>query len=75
MTDHSDNITKAIKQVFDRAPETFHANRFCEAVRRMTYPKAPMDTTILRILRNLRQQGKINYLSVDRKTAKYQKAA
>lgn len=62
---------QAVRLTFNEMPEIFHAPYFVRAVREKI-TKMPLDSTILRELRELRYEG-YAWQCIDKKTAKYKK--
>lgn len=68
------NITTAVKNVFDNMPDTFYAVTFIDRVRLVSSTMA-FDSSILRILRKVRQDNpkEYNWKCIDKEKAIYQK--
>jgi len=65
-------LQKDIETVFNKMPETFWGYDFLQEMRDL-YPTIP-DATFTRTMRFLRKKGKINYISVGRKSlSRYKK--
>ena len=67
------SVYDATHLVFNQQREFFPVMDLIRAVRRMTGREYLMDGTILRRLRELREDSKINYEVIDTQKAKYKK--
>ena len=67
-------VRDAAEQVFAEMPETFHAIFFCARVKARTGRHSLMDGTILRRLREARNENiDCNYRCIDHEKALYKK--
>jgi len=67
-------VRSAAEQVFIQMPETFQAIQFCRRVRTVTGRFELMDGTILRRLREAREDSEVfQYRCVDQEKALYKK--
>ena len=64
---------KATKLAYDNSPKTIHVIIFVMNVRIILGRPACMDGTILRKLRQLRENGEINYRCIDSEKGIYEK--
>lgn len=65
-------VKKAAKKAYEMMPERFSALTFCLTVRRLLN-RMTMDGTILRRLRELREDGQCPYKAIDPVNAIYMK--
>jgi hypothetical protein len=66
-------VRQATKIAYDESPEIFHSVVFLLNVRRLLGRPACMDGTILRRLRELREDGELNYRIKNNDLSIYQK--
>lgn len=66
-------VRQATKIVYDESPEIFHSVVFLLNVRRLLGRPSCMDGTILRRLRELREDGELNYRIKNNDLSIYQK--
>ena len=65
------SICEAVRRSFIEMPLEFYATDFIQAVRRKIH-NYPLDSTILRELRSMRNRG-YNWECIDKQKAKYKK--
>ena len=65
------SICEAVRRSFIEMPSEFYATDFIQAVRRKIH-NYPLDSTILRELRSMRDRG-YNWECIDKQKAKYKK--
>jgi hypothetical protein len=67
-------VKKACMKAYDDLPEVFGAMEFCRKVRFLTGRPHLMDSTIMRKMREMREQSlEYSYLCIDNHKAIYQK--
>lgn len=67
------SIKKAVEIVFNRMPNTFHGLKFVQLVREQAGRPYVYDATVMRQLRKLREEGKLDYEVINNHTSKYKK--
>jgi hypothetical protein len=66
-------LKRYVEEVYNKMPNEFYGLDFLRKVRERSGRFYVFDDTILRYLRELREEGKINYKVIDQKRSKYKK--